>query len=209
MTINEMMNNPELLADIAEDLEDFDADSEVCYEVWAIGYDENDEVVDAELCMFTSTDRDEAINYAKNVTLADIIYEAGNGPCDCNTAKIKIEVETVVPVTDDLMNVGTVFEKEVWSFDEPAEFVEEEPIKPIYTAFPWVSELLEDKSLNVKCSYLRDYSVGDIAHIAFLEGPMAIEGELYNIYNYKVVSKETGEDGEYYHCELIDRVCTK
>ena len=45
MTINEMMNNPELLADITEDLEDFDETTEVVYEVWALGYDENDEIL--------------------------------------------------------------------------------------------------------------------------------------------------------------------
>ena len=55
MTINEMMKNPELLVDITEDLEDFDETTEVVYEVWALGYDENDEITDAELCMFTPT----------------------------------------------------------------------------------------------------------------------------------------------------------
>ena len=119
MTINEMMNNPELLVDITEDLEDFDANSEVCYEVWALGYDKNDEVVDAELCMFTSTDRDDALNFAKKVTLADVVNLMPAEPCDdCKVAKIKIEVETVVPVADDeLMNVGTIYERELWSID--------------------------------------------------------------------------------------------
>jgi hypothetical protein len=120
MTINEMMNNPELLADITEDLEDFDANAEVCYEVWALGYDENDEVVDAELCMFTSIDRDDALNFAKKVDLADVVNLMPEEPCEnCNVAKIKIEVETVIPVADDeLMNVGTIYEKEIWSIDE-------------------------------------------------------------------------------------------
>ena len=120
MTINEMMNNPELLVDITEDLEDFDETTEVVYEVWALGYDENDEIADAELCMFTSTDRDEAIDYAKKATIADVVNLMPTEPCDaCKVAKIKIEVETVVPTADDeLMNVGTVFEKVVWSFDD-------------------------------------------------------------------------------------------
>lgn len=120
MTINEMMNNPELLADITEDLEDFDANAEVNYEVWALGYDENDEVVDAELCMFTSIDRDDALNFAKKVDLADVVNLMPEEPCEnCKVAKIKIEVETVIPVADDeLMNVGTIFEKEIWSIDE-------------------------------------------------------------------------------------------
>ena len=121
MTINEMIKNPELLADITEDLEDFDANSEVCYEVWALGYDKNDEVVDAELCVFTSTDREEAINYAKKVTLADVVNLMPTEPCDdCKVAKIKIEVETVVPVADDeLMNVGTVYSKTLWEVEVP------------------------------------------------------------------------------------------
>ena len=120
MTINEMMNNPDLLADITEDLEDFDETAEVVYEVWALGYDDNDEVVDAELCMFTSTDRDKAINFAKRATLAEVVNLMPEEPCeDCKVAKIKIEVETVVPVSEDeLMNVGTIFEKEVWSLND-------------------------------------------------------------------------------------------
>ena len=122
MTINGMMNNPELLADITEDLEDFDENTEVCYEVWALGYDENDEITDAELCMFTSTDRDEAINYAKKAELADVVYGADNGSCsNSKVFRIAIEVETVVPVDDDLVNIGTIYSKTLWEAEEPAE----------------------------------------------------------------------------------------
>ena len=84
-----------------------------------------------------------------------------------------------------------------------------EVLKPIYCAFPWCTEMLENGMLKAKREYLGDHEVNDTVRISFLEGPMVIEGELYNIYEYKIVSKVAYEDGEYYHCELIGRVCTK
>ena len=125
MTIKDIINDEELLNFVNEDLEDFDENTEVNYEVWAFGYDENDEITDAELCMFTSTDPEEAIKYAKSVELADIIHEAGNGPCASSKVfRIAIEVETVVPMDDDLVNVGTIYSKTVWeqeTFEGPEE----------------------------------------------------------------------------------------
>ena len=78
-------------------------------------------------------------------------------------------------------------------------------LKPIYCAFPNYCQLLPDKNLIVNCHYVRGNSLTDTIRIAFLEGPMIIEGELFNVYNYKIVSKGTNEDGDYFYCKLIDR----
>ena len=44
MTIKDIKNNEELLNSFVEDIDDFDEITEVVYEVWAFGYDENDEM---------------------------------------------------------------------------------------------------------------------------------------------------------------------
>ena len=191
MTINEIMNNPELLAEITEDLEDFDTNSEVVYEVWALGYSKNDEVVDAELCMFTSTDRDEAINFAKKVDLADVVHGAGNGPCASSEVfRIAIEVETVVPVDDDLVNIGTVYSKTLWEVEEP----EEDDVDVVELAEENYT-LLEDGTLKVSCKLLKDFNKNDCVAFSFVN-------EDY-LMTYKIISKVIYEDGDYYHCEFI------
>ena len=193
MTINEMMNNPELLEDITEDLEDFDETAEVVYEVWALGYDENDEITDAELCMFTSTDRDEAINYAKKATLADVVHGAGNGPCASSEVfRIAIEVETVVPVDDDLVNIGTVYSKTVWEVEEPEE-LEDDPDVVELTEEAYT--LLEDGTLKVSCKLLKDFNKNDCVAFRFVNEDCLM--------TYKIISKVIYEDGDYYHCEFI------
>ena len=195
MTINEMMNSPELLAEIAEDLEDFDENAEVVYEVWALGYDENDEITDAELCMFASTDRDEAINYAKKATLADVVHGSDNGPCaNSEVFRIAIEVETVVPIDDDLVNIGTVYSKTLWEAEEP-EYPEDDDVDVVELS-DGDFEVLPDNTLKVKRKVLKDYNKNDTVFVVFPDDankfPIA----------YKIMSKVIYADGDYYHCVL-------
>lgn len=188
MTIKDLQNNEELLNSIVEDLDDFDENTEVVYEVWAFGYDENDEITDAELCMFTSTDPEEAVNYAKTVELADVIHQAENGPCSSNKVfRIAVEVETVVPVDDDLVNVGTVYSKTIWEEDEY-------PEDQIVYLEDGEYEILEDNILKVKCSALDGFNKNDIVMIYFPKEEFPME--------YKIMSRVIYEDGDYYHCEL-------
>jgi hypothetical protein len=183
MTIKDLVNNEELVNSIVEDLEDFDENTEVVYEVWAFGYDENDEITDAELCMFNSTDPEEAVNYAKTVELADVIYEAGNGPCSSSKIfRIAVEVETVVPVDDDLVNVGTIYSKTLWEED------------PTIVLSVGDYEILEDNTLKVSCKVLKGVNKNDIILVQLGDDTFPIE--------YKVMSKVMYEDGDYYHCEL-------
>lgn len=195
MTLKDLQNNEELLNSIVEDLEDFDENTEVVYEVWAFGYNENDEITDAELCLFNSTDPEEAVNYAKTVELADIIHQAGNGPCSSNKVfRIAVEVETVVPIDDDLVNVGTVYSKTVWeapTYDEPEDEDEDEVFY-----FTDGYEILEDNTLKVKCELLKDRNKNDVVLIS-----LPREDNDF-VLSYKIMSRVMYEDGDYYHCEL-------
>lgn len=197
MTIKDLQNNKELLNSIVEDLEDFDENTEVVYEVWALGYDENDEVTDAELCLFNSTDPDEAIEYAKKVELADIIHEAGNGPCtNNNVCKIYIEVESTIQVDEEFINAGTIYKKEVMNntVDYEPDYDEDYPEDQIVHLEDGDFEVLEDNTLKVNCFALKGFNKNDIVMFYFPKEEFPME--------YKIMSRVMYEDGDYYHCEL-------
>lgn len=115
--VKNLMNDEELMSYITEDLEDFEEDTPVTYEVWAIGYDENNVITDTDMWLTEFEDPDEAVEYAKQVTLADVIHQAAKND---STAKaivsikyISIEVETVIADYDGTMNVGTIYKKQI------------------------------------------------------------------------------------------------
>lgn len=197
MTIKEMRTNEELLKNIVEDLEDFDENTEVVYEVWALGYDANDEITDAELCLFSSTNPDEAVEYAKKVELVDIVHLSGNGPCtNNNVLKIYIEVESTIQVDEDFTNIGTVYKKELMNniVDYEPEEDEDYPEDQIVHLEDGDFEVLEDNTLKVNCFALKGFNKNDIVMFYFPKEEFPME--------YKIMSRVMYEDGDYYHCEL-------
>lgn len=101
--------------DVLDEFEEIPDDAEVDYEVWAIGYNNNNEATDAELLLKTFKDPDEAVAYAKTVELADVVYLDTSGSLPSNdVVYINIEVETVIDAEDDgTMNVGTIYYKHI------------------------------------------------------------------------------------------------
>ena len=197
MTIKNITENPELLKAITEDLEDFDDNTEVNYEVWALGYDENDEITDAELCLFTSTDPDEAIEYAKKVELADIVNLAGNGPCSNNSVlKIYVEVESTVCVDEEFTNIGTIYKKEIMdnTVDYEPDYDEDCLVIDLN---PEDYEILEDNTLKVNCLALKGYNKNDAVMVCLLGTDL----ETFPL-QYIIKSRVMYADGDYYHCEL-------
>lgn len=196
---NDMVN------ELVNDIEDIPEDSTATYEVWAIGYNSDDTVTDAEMLIGEFTDPDEAVECAKQLTLADIIHQAaeednGAQPAE-DVAYISVEVETVVADEDEgTMNVGTIYKKELlidggYICDEDSEDAEEpDPIMAIaaedYT-------LLEDGTLKVRCDLLKDFNKNDYVRFQFL-------GETEScLLTYKIMSKVMYADGDYYHCEFM------
>ena len=119
MNVKELLENKELMDSIIEDIEDIPEDSEVTYEVWALGYTEGGESTEEDILVdiFLDAEADpaKAIACAKNVTLdqlKDIIDRAPKP----ETAYFTIEVETVVenPDDDGTMNIGTVYSRDLW-----------------------------------------------------------------------------------------------
>ena len=193
--IKDLKNNEEIVKCIVEDLEDFEEDTTVTYEVWAIGFDADGEINGTDMLVKSFSDPDEAVKYASNLTLADIIYQAaeednGKEPTT-TTAYITIEVETVVgDEDDDAMNVGTIFTKdfcfgEAGPNDEYADVVE-------LTSNDY--ELLEDGSIKVSRELLGNFNKND--NVQF----MYVDEDNKPIMTYKIISKTTENC---YICEFI------
>ena len=65
-----MENMNDIVNKLVEDMET-PADVPVAYEVWAIGFDEDNDPTGAAMVLRTFTDPDQAVEYAKEVTLAE------------------------------------------------------------------------------------------------------------------------------------------
>ena len=189
---------------VTEDLEDFDGDLPVTYEVWAIGYNGDDAITDTEMYVAEFTDPDKAIERAKQLTLADIVHQAaeeddGTEPTS-DVRHIVIEVETVVEDEDEegTMNVGTIFKRDLWidgeySDEEDAPEDEYSEVVPV-TAKDYT--LLEDGSIEVSCDILKNFNKNDMVQIWFTD-----ENKDYkSILTYKIISKTTANK---YICEFV------
>ena len=181
--LNEMVN------ELVEDLETPE-DIPVAYEVWAIGFDEEDELTGASIVLNTFNDPDMAVEYAKMLTLADVVNLAADDDYSDLTAEthsISIEVETVVPSDDEElnMNVGTVYKKRLEIFKELPQYV-------CLTADDY--KLLENGDIQVSCEILKDYNKNGCFTAIFEDNgvsqPMI----------YKIISKTTSG---HYICEFI------
>lgn len=187
-TVKDLIINEELMWHISEDLEDFNPDAKVIYEVWAMGYDEYDEITDTEFLLKEFDNPDEAVAYAKEVTLADIVALTSDGSePDETIALIQVEVETVVDDEDEeeTMNVGTIYYKTVYNKDEYADIVSLS--KTDY-------ELLEDGSIAVPCKLLECFNKNDHFQAMFTDE------DNQPILTYKIISKTTDNK---FICEYV------
>lgn len=198
--VKDLMNNEELVRNITEDLEDFDEYAPVTYEVWTIGYNEEDVVNGTDMLMGTFDDPDKAVEYATNLTLADIIHQAAeedNGmESNTTTSYISIEVETVVDDEDEgTMNIGTIYKRDLCLNDEegPEEDCAED-FDPIVELSSKDFELDDEGNLIVSRELLKNYNKNDYVRFHFVD-----EAES-GTFSYKIVSKTTANK---FICEFI------
>lgn len=192
-TVKDLMENTELNQYVTEDLEDFEEDAKVTYELWAIGYDADDKVTDAELFLGKFTDPDKAIEKAKSLTFSDVIQLAADENCvipDEPVTYLSIEVETVVEDEDDsTMNVGTIFKFELWADDEE----EEDNEKMIHLKDNEYS-LDDDGNLIISCSQFNHLNKNDIIKVQY------DDEDNQPILTYKIMSKTTADN---FVCEFM------
>ena len=95
----------ELLEDL--NLDDFDA-KDATYQVWVLGYDENENITDFEVMVDESKDAESMVEYATNYVEEE---RYGTMAFPDEVKYIEVLVETVVDLEDYDENVGTLFSK--------------------------------------------------------------------------------------------------
>ena len=95
----------ELLEEL--NLDDFDA-KDAMYQVWVLGYDENENIIDFEALVNESKDAESMVNFAKKY-VEEERYENLKFPDEVEY--IEVLVETIVELEDYTENVGTLFSK--------------------------------------------------------------------------------------------------
>ena len=95
----------ELLEDL--NLDDFDA-KDATYQVWVLGYDENENITDFEVMVSESKDAESMVEYATNYVEEE---RYGTMAFPDEVKYIEVLVETVVDLEDYNENVGTLFSK--------------------------------------------------------------------------------------------------
>ena len=95
----------ELLEEL--NLDDFFA-RDATYQVWVLGYDENEHITDFEVMVNKSKDAESMVEYAERY-VEEEHYENLKFPAEVKY--IEVLVETVVDLEDYNENVGTLFSK--------------------------------------------------------------------------------------------------
>ena len=95
----------ELLEEL--NLDDFDA-KDATYQVWVLGYDENENITDFEVMVSESKDAESMVEYANNYVEEE---RYGTMAFPDEVKYIEVLVETVVDLEDYDENVGTLFSK--------------------------------------------------------------------------------------------------
>jgi hypothetical protein len=199
-TIKDLNENEELSQFVTEDLEDFEDDTVVTYEVWAIGYDEDDAVTDTDLYLGEFNDPDQAVDVAKKLTLSDIIQRASeedNVVPDEPVSRISIEVETVIENEEsETMNVGTIYKRDLWidgEYGDEADAPDNEFDTLIQLKDNEYS-LDDDGNLIISCSQFNHLNKNDIIKVQY------VDEDNQPILTYKIISKTTSGNFE---CEFM------
>jgi hypothetical protein len=199
-TVKDFMENEELNQFVTEDLEDFEDDTVVTYEVWAIGYDEDDAVTDTDLYLGEFNDPDQAVDVAKKLTLSDIIQRASeedNVVPDEPVSRISIEVETVIENEEsETMNVGTIYKRDLWidgEYGDEADAPDNEFDTLIQLKDNEYS-LDDDGNLIISCSQFNHLNKNDIIKVQY------VDEDNQPILTYKIISKTTSGNFE---CEFM------
>ena len=88
-------------------LDDFDA-KDATYQVWVLGYDENEHITDCEVMVNESKDAESMVEYAEHYVEEE---RYGTMTFPDEVKYIEVLVETVVDLEDYDENVGTLFSK--------------------------------------------------------------------------------------------------
>ena len=184
-----MENMNDIVEELIAEL-DIPVDAPVMYEVWAVGYDEEDRVTDAELLIGTFDDPDLAESFARDTSTADVLClaedEEYNG-FNAYVNTIHIEVETVISDDDNgTLNVGTIYKKTLALFEEVEEFVR--------LAGNEYEVIEETGNIQIPCAILKEYNKNDTISIIFTDEEQQVP------IMFKIIFKTASG---YYICEFV------
>jgi hypothetical protein len=183
-----MENLNDIIDKLVEEI-DLPDDVPVMYEVWAIGYDEEECPTDAELLIGTFEDPDAAVSFARDTAVSDILGLAEDEDYtgfNVSTHTIHVEVETVISDEENCtLNIGTVYKKTLELFTEVPDFV---------CLSNDEYEVIEETGyIQIPRHLVKEFNKNDVITILFEdeEEPWPIE--------YKVISKTD----DCYICEFV------
>ena len=189
----EIMEITDFVSD--DDFVDIDFTDESSYEVWAVGY--NGDESNAEMFINKFDDPDDAVEFADNITISDIINIDADRFMSTDTndeiSRISVEIETITLTDDSSVDIMTVYKRDLWVDGEYGGnyLVSEEEI--IVNLAEDDFEVLNDGSLKIRIDRLEGYSEKDKVQIRFIN---EIESSPIT---YEIIDKV----GDYFICNFI------
>jgi hypothetical protein len=103
--------------DADDELEDFETNLVATYEVWALGYNDENEITDCELLLADFKDAADAVAFAEKADIDLCLQAVANLDNPENFADVvyfQIEIQTVVPCVneeDGTENIASIYER--------------------------------------------------------------------------------------------------
>lgn len=169
-----------------EELEELDLDSETSYEVWALGFDSDNNPTAHDYLLDSFSDPDSAVTFADSITVSEIakVTDLTLG----STEHFSIEIETVAIVDDSPMNLGTIYRRTIYYNSITAD------VAITHADY----ELLEDGSIKIHFNKLDKFKNKETINVLFAD---EINQPILTI---KIIGEWCGEPHEnYFVCELV------
>lgn len=158
------------------------------YEVWALGYNNDEEITDTEILLGTFENPDDAVQYISIITQHELLEEAEKQNISIKDIYyFSLETETVVSDGEGgTMNAGTIHRRNIYVTSGEDITLNKEDY-----------EILDSGELKVSCKLLKDFNKNDTVKILFKDEA----GQ--SLLAFKIISRVLYEDGNYYHLEFI------
>ena len=166
-----------------DELDDLDLDSEIVYEVWAIGYDINDNPTEFDYLLDSFRDPDPAATFADSISMKEIREVEGNALVRAD--HFSIEVETTAVIDDEPTNLGTIYRRSIYYNSITADLMLTERDYAVQ----------DDGCLLITSKYLANLKDKETIDIMFLE-----ESGNTSILTVKIVN-EVAPDS--FMCEIV------
>ena len=183
-------------AEFVDELDEAQVNTDVTYEVWAVGYDEDGNNTGVDLFIDKFEDPNEAVDYASEITFSDVIHFAAEEDFDdtaYSVSYVAIEVETVICDEDgNTVNAGTIYRNRL-KLGSNSEQLPGECIRVSSSDY----ELTNDGDLKISRQLFGDNYDKDYVNIIFIDEPNK------PIIKYNISNINDDASSTHYICEFI------